>query len=545
MVNKKQNKQTYWDKRAIKAEKRVNDGAKRTEDIVIRSYRQAQLYLTNKVKQLFTRATARSGMSEEELSIILNRQTPVSEIVELTNLAKDISNLEIRKQAQKRLNALSFKERITRAEDLKAKSYLVSKQVADVQLETSTDFYIDTIHDSYKDAVAESYIRKLEQQGVALEVWNKKAFENSGHQFKELSTRYTKNILDSHWHGSNYSKRIWGDTDALAKRLEELFAVESMAGMSEREMTKLIAMEFDRSIGVARRLIRTEANYMANQAKLKAWQDSGVKQYRLVAVLDLRTSKICQSKDGKIYLVSEAIVNGVDGNYPPFHPWCRTIAIAYFGERSVKGEKKVNDPMSGETFTLPRAANYNDWMNKLKEKYSSEEIERQKIKIKNATNDNRSYRQLKELLGKENSPKSLEEYQNIKYNDGEQWKEIKDTYRDVKWMKEAFNNHEIIHKNEMVRSLPRESTPNSVKDFYDNGRLDQCRFYGRTGKPRLDIDFSDHKRPDKHPVVPHAHSWTYQERKSGEFSIGRDGSWRDLSNAEKIVNNKEVQSNEN
>lgn len=505
-------RQSYWDKRAIKAEKRVNDGAKRTEEVVIRAYRQAQHYLTNKVKKLFTRATARSGMTEEELSIVLNRQTPVSEIVELTKLAKDISNPEIKKQAQKRLNALSFKERITRAEDLKAKSYLVSKQVADVQLNTATDFYIDTIHDSYKDTVAESYIRKLEQQGVTLEIWNKKAFEKSGHQFKELSTKYTQNILDSHWHGSNYSKRIWNDTDALARRLEELFTVESMTGMSEREMTKLIAKEFDRSIGVARRLIRTEANYMANQAKLKGWQDSGVKQYRLVAVLDLRTSKVCQSQDGEIYLVSEAFVNGVDGNYPPFHPFCRTIAIAYFGERSVKGEKKVNDPVSGETFILPRVATYDDWMNKLKEKYSSEEIDRQKNKIRNATSDNRSYRQMKELLGKENSPKSLEEYQDIKYNDGEQWKELKGTYRDVKWMKKAFDNHEVLNKSDTIRKPPVEAEPNSVKDFFIDERLEQRRYYGKTGKPRKDIDYSHHGNEKLHPDVPHVHDWTSYER---------------------------------
>lgn len=482
-------RQSYWDKRATKAEKRVNDGAKRTEEVVIRAYRQAQLYLTNKVKQLFTRATARSGMTEEELSIVLNRQTPVSEIVELSKLAKDISNPEIKNQAQKRLNALSFKERITRAEDLKAKSYLVSKQVADVQLNTATDFYIDTIHDSYKDTVAESYIRKLEQQGVTLEIWNKKAFEKSGHQFKELSTKYTQNILDSHWHGSNYSKRIWNDTDALARRLEELFTVESMTGMSEREMTKLISKEFDRSIGVSRRLIRTEANYMANQAKLKAWKDRGVKEYMLVAVLDLRTSKICRLKDGKVYQVSEAVVNGADGNYPPFHPFCRTVAIAYFGERSAKGEKKVNDPVSGETFILPRVATYDDWMNKLKEKYSSEEIDRQKTKIRNATSDNRSYRQMKEFLGKENSPKSLEEYQDIKYNDGNEWNALKIAYRDKKLQSRILNGeynltiHEgkqgkhIINHNNYIegRSYLLESIdPQAlVNEYAGTGRIER------------------------------------------------------------------------
>ena len=231
----------------------------------------------------------------------------------MRKLSKQIKDPELQAAAKNRLQTLAFKERITRAEDLKAKSFLVSKQVADVQLEKQTEFYVDAIHESYREATAESVIRKAQENAknsVVIEVWNKKDY-----QFKELSTRYTKNILDSHWHGSNYSKRLWGDTEALAARLEELFTVESMTGMSELEMSKAIANEFDRSIGVARRLIRTEANYMANQAKLKAWQDNGVKEYMLVAVLDLRTSEICKGKDHKSYLVSEAKVNGASGTY--------------------------------------------------------------------------------------------------------------------------------------------------------------------------------------------------------------------------------------
>ena len=156
-----------------------------------------------------------------------------------------------------------------------------------------------------------------------------------------------------------------------------------MTGMSEFEMAKAIATEFDRSIGVAQRLIRTEANYMANQAKLKAWRDRGVKEYRLIAVLDLRTSEICQKKDGKIYLVSEAVVNGEAGTYPPFHPWCRTVAVAIIGKRSLTGKRIAHDPISGKTITMEQRETYDDWMNKLKQRYSKKEIELQKKKLRN------------------------------------------------------------------------------------------------------------------------------------------------------------------
>ena len=401
---------SYWLDRGIKQEKKINDAAKQVEQKIIVAYRQAQSYLTRQVRKLFSRAKQRSGMDEGETRALLNQTVQPDELVELRKLADDVSHPELQESARKRLNGLAFKERITRAEDLKAKSFLVSKQIASVQLDKSTEFYIDVIHDSYNETTAETIIRQVEQtksdqiisvrngkkhgskieaskqtqkRDVPIEVWNDPDIRSTDYEFNELSTKYTKNILDSHWHGSNYSKRIWKDTEALAKRLEELFTVESMTGMSEFEMAKAIATEFDRSIGVVQRLIRTEANYMANQAKLKAWRDRGVKEYRLIAVLDLRTSEICQKKDGKIYLVSEAVVNGEAGTYPPFHPWCRTVAVAIIGKRSLTGKRIAHDPISGKTITMEQRETYDDWMNKLKQRYSKKEIELQKKKLRN------------------------------------------------------------------------------------------------------------------------------------------------------------------
>ncbi|MGL9788019.1 minor capsid protein [Enterococcus sp. DIV2469a] len=425
----KKRKLSYWERRNIDAEQKINDGAIKVEEAVAKAYRQAQTYLTQKIRKLFARSQQRSGLSEDEAKRILNQTTSVEELAELRKLSKQIRDPELQAAAKNRLQALAYKERITRAEDLKAKSFLVSKQVADVQLEKQTEFYVDAIHESYREATAESVIRKAQENaknGVVIEVWNKKDY-----QFKELSTRYIRNILDSHWHGSNYSKRIWGDTEALAARLEELFTVESMSGMSEFEMAKAIANEFDRSIGVARRLIRTEANYMANQAKLKAWQDNGVKEYMLVAVLDLRTSDICKGKDHKIYRVSEAKVNGASGTYPPFHPWCRTIAIMY-SKRTLKLPRNALDPISGKVIPIRGDTTYNEWMDKLKEKYSDEEIAIQKRKVVNAKRDNAEYRSLKDVLGKKDSPINLNDYQDIKYGNKKGFTKLKKAYQRVK-----------------------------------------------------------------------------------------------------------------
>lgn len=355
----------YWQKRSIKAEKKVNDGAKQLEDVVAQAYRQAQDYLNKQVAKLFNRTKQQTGLDEDEAKRMLNQTVPVAELVELRRLAKDISNPELQKEAKQRLTGLALKHRITRAEDLKAKAYISAKRVADVQLEKQTSFYIDTIHESYKEATAESIIREP------------KSSVKKGHEFKQLSTKSVENILDSHWLGSNYSKRLWGDTEALAKRLEQLFTVEALTGMSEFQMAKAIAGEFDHSVNVARRLIRTEANYMANQAKLKSWQNNGVEKYQIIAILDLRTSQICRHKDHKIFLVSEAVVNGAEGTYPPFHPWCRSVASMY-SERLNNIPRKALDPITGKTFDIKGSTTYNEWMDKLKSMHPDVEFKSSK-----------------------------------------------------------------------------------------------------------------------------------------------------------------------
>ena len=401
----------YWQKRAIKAEKKVNDGAKQLEDVVVRAYRQAQDYITKQVAKLFTRTKQQTGLDEDEAKRMLNQTVPVTELVELRRLAKDVSNPELQKQAKQRLTGLALKHRITRAEDLKAKAYISAKQVADVQLEKQTSFYIDTIHELYKEATAESIIRDA-QPSV-----------KKGHEFKQLSTKSVENILDSHWKGSNYSKRLWGDTEALAKRLEELFTVEALTGMSEFKMAQAIASEFDRSINVSRRLIRTEANYMANQGKLKAWQTRGIERYQIIAILDLRTSEICQHQDHKVYLVEDAEV-GV--TMPPFHPWCRSI-IAYYSERLANTPRKAIDPITGKTVDIKGDATYNDWMDKLKDLHSDDEIEKMKQKTINLKKDTNDLSRMKSVLGA-SSPQILEQYQELKYNGGSEWTKLKDNY---------------------------------------------------------------------------------------------------------------------
>lgn len=448
----KKKKLPYWDRRAVDQDIKVHEELNVVENKVMRTYQKAQSYLTDEVKKIYRRYLAKTDLSEADVKQILNTSASPNEITELSSLIKTVKNLEVKEQMQNYLTGLAVKSRISRLEDLKAKSYLVSKQVADVQLSRSTDYYIDVIKEAYNQASAEAIIGKSES---ALRLYddgryptytfndkdsfivlrdsetNKKIKtiklkdDKDIPKFKEMSTKQVRNVLDTNWQGSNYSKRIWDDTDLLAKKLEELFTVEAMTGMSERDMVKEIQKVFDVSRGVARRLIRTEANYMAGQGKLKGWIAQGVEYYVIVATLDLRTSKICQDQDGKRYKVSEAKV-GV--NYVPFHPWCRSVARAWFNEKTLSGKRFANDPITGERFEISHADSYKKWEQMLIDQHGKEDLKLVRKKVKNFNTDLAQLNRYKKVFSEGEIPKTLDYFQDIKYRDPTKYEDLKKKY---------------------------------------------------------------------------------------------------------------------
>lgn len=55
-----------------------------------------------------------------------------------------------------------------------------------------------------------------------------------------------------------------------------------------------------------------------------------------------------------------------------------------------------------------------------------------------------------------------------------------------------------------VHKVPKKSTPNSVFQKIINGKIQEERYYNNKGEPYLDIDYTDHGRPDIH-TNPHQH----------------------------------------
>ncbi|POF92850.1 minor capsid protein [Pseudomonas putida] len=72
-------------------------------------------------------------------------------------------------------------------------------------------------------------------------------------------------------------------------------------------------------------LVRTASAHVTSNADLLGFEEAGVEQYQLSAILDTRTTLTCAALDGKKFKVSDP-----KRKVPPFHPGCRTAMIAVF-----------------------------------------------------------------------------------------------------------------------------------------------------------------------------------------------------------------------
>lgn len=69
-------------------------------------------------------------------------------------------------------------------------------------------------------------------------------------------------------------------------------------------------------------------------------------------------------------------------------------------------------------------------------------------------------------------------------------------------------------------SIPRFGKPNSVSKKVINGYIATERYYNINGEAYLDIDYTCHGNPKRHPYVPHIHRW-----RKNESGILERGEW--------------------
>ena len=201
----------------------------------------------------------------------------------------------------------------------------------------------------YKGVINDSYYKAIydTQMGTGFDF-----------SFNKLDNRTIENLLTEKWQGSNYSKRIWNNTDILADSISELVGGALLSGQSYAKTSRQLRDRFNVAKYYSDRLVRTETNYFHNQVDAMAYEEMGIDKYVFVATLDSRTSEICQEMDNKVFDYKDMAVGD---NYPPLHPNCRSTTRGYLGkEAEAMLQRRAKNPETGKYETIPNMS-YKEW----------------------------------------------------------------------------------------------------------------------------------------------------------------------------------------
>ncbi|WP_338936243.1 minor capsid protein [Fusobacterium polymorphum] len=182
-----------------------------------------------------------------------------------------------------------------------------------------------------------------------------------------------KAVLDRPWSGANFSERLWTNTDKLAQTVKQEIVNGMIQGINLKTMSKRVSERFETAKkNDVERLLRTEVNYVLNQATLDGYKEAGIEKYEFSATLDSRTSQICSELHGEVFEIKKIAV-GL--NYPPMHPRCRstTIPIVDYENLIKQGREEIGEKDIENNEKEALTNNENKSINEFKEASSIKE----------------------------------------------------------------------------------------------------------------------------------------------------------------------------
>lgn len=394
----------YW---AQRAEKRLWEALAEAEEAandVAKAYRASARYLQQEARRVMRTFARKSGLTEREALRILKLAGSGDLRAIKKALARMSANPSV-KELETILSSPAYAARIKRFESLLSDVQKQTVNLRQLQAEAVRRTLVDTVAGTYYKTIFD-----LQQRSGA-------AFS-----FDAVSPQYIETILDEKIAGKNYSERIWRNTDKLAQKLREQLLMDAMTGASEVKSARRLAEAMNASTADARRLIRTETTRAVANATLESFKRCRIKRYQFVATLDLRTSELCAALDGEEFDVAEAKA-GV--NLPPMHPYCRSVIVtALTAQERARLQRSALDPKTGKSIRVPDDMTYKEWYDQYVKDMPGAEGAIKAARNKHA--DRRQYERYRAVLGSK-APKSLEKFQQIKYNSSE-WEALKGRY---------------------------------------------------------------------------------------------------------------------
>ena len=356
-----------------------------------------------------------------------------------------------------RKNAVSG-EWMERLENASARYHISRLEALKLQMQNHVEVLMgneaDDVTDLMREHLEDGYYR------TAFEI---QKFVGIGTSFSQLDEDTIEKVLSKPWtsDGMNFSERIWGAhrtelVNDLHKKLTQSIIMGENPKVLAKGFAKYVSDEAAKSIRAkksrAENLIMTETSYFRSEGQRRCYKELGVEEFENCATLDSRTSETCRDMDGTHFPVSD-MQPGL--NSPPFHNRCRTATCPYFDDEFTADEVRAARAGDGSYYTVPANMTYREWRNNLTAG-QRQELDFQTKAARNRSADKKQHEWYKKVLGTKNVPKSLDEFQRLKYNDGdsEMWNFIKLDYE---------RQNRLIHNPELALPNAKNATADDRK----------------------------------------------------------------------------------
>ena len=455
--------------------------AEKQADEFDKVYQEAKAYLDKEINKIFDKFQRDYGLSQVDARQVLKNMKDKKDLNELRKVLEARPNDPNIQRLLADLDSPAYSFRMKRLERLSDDLDRMRESIYHSEKTGSDAFYSDLMKNSYYKATFD-----LQQQtGLA-------------YGFSGLPESEIKHLQSFSWvgDGSTYSTDIWKNTGKLTSSIKDELLMSLMTGRDTRDTAQAIAERFNVGQNDARRLVRTESAFFHNQMELLSYEEADIEKYIFVAVLDKRTSHICQEHDNQVYDRDKA-VPGV--NCPPMHPWCRSTTVAYDEDADYsKLKRRARNPETGKTELVPADMTYKEWYSKYVD--AEEVVKESKNDIKTfdfypLTEDNigdkerilsvsKRLKMISEEYEKETGKNILELAANKKLTDrskpydDEKSKFIRFLYERIGYDRKPniLNENDIVGLETIYRgvsdSKSGEITSKTLKDNFRNGKLD-------------------------------------------------------------------------
>lgn len=341
MMDKQSENEAYWAARAAAYEDAWHNRCQTTVECDLAAYyEQALADIQRDIAALYGRFAKDNKLSMAEAHRLL---TGDEYRVWRMSMEEYLQGIENGSVLSEELDTLAMRSRISRLDKLYAETLKALDRLGRKTEDRMTDFLMD----AYKDRFYHGIYDVAERTGIM------KANV-------AIDDDTAQKIAAAPWSGKSYSQRIWKNDQQLGAVIRTVVSNGLHRGLSVPQMAKMVEDKMHAGLSNAKRLVRTEMNYVQNRAAADSIKESGMKYYRFIATMDRRTSSMCRAHDGKVYPINEYRPGG---NAPPLHPNCRsTIAGSLRDVYNEDGTRTARN-YEKKTIHVPKNMTYESWYN--------------------------------------------------------------------------------------------------------------------------------------------------------------------------------------